>query len=146
MVVACLALLISLGGVGYAAIVLPPNSVGTREVKDGSLLRQDFKAGVLPKTTQQPKGTLMATVGPGARISLLFGGRRVSSLSAGTYKFAVDDRSKVDNFHITGPSVDRHSSVAGTGETSWTLQLARGTYRFRSDAHPKSLRGSFRIS
>jgi hypothetical protein len=49
MVVACTALLISLGGVSYAAVTLPANSVGTRQVINGSLLKKDFKSGQLPR-------------------------------------------------------------------------------------------------
>jgi hypothetical protein len=49
MVVACTALLISLGGVSYAAVTLPANSVGTRQVINGSLLKNDFKSGQLPR-------------------------------------------------------------------------------------------------
>jgi hypothetical protein len=55
LIVACLALLVALGGSSYAAIALAPNSVGTRElknnavvatkVKNRSLLRVDFKRG-----------------------------------------------------------------------------------------------------
>ena len=37
LVVACLALAMSLGGVGYAAIVLPPHSVGTAQLKDNAV-------------------------------------------------------------------------------------------------------------
>ena len=58
MVVACAALFVSLSGVGYAAIVLPANSVGTKhlkrnavtsvKVKQHSLLRSDFKRGQVP--------------------------------------------------------------------------------------------------
>jgi hypothetical protein len=44
-----LALTAALAGTGYATgFKLPPNSVTTREVKNGSLLRVDFKAGQLP--------------------------------------------------------------------------------------------------
>ena len=56
--VAYLALFVALGGTSYAAIRLPANSVGTKQVtknaivsskvRNGSLLRQDFKAGQLP--------------------------------------------------------------------------------------------------
>ena len=59
MVVACAALFVSLSGVGYAAIVLPANSVGTKhlkrnavtsaKVKKHSLLRSDFKRGQVPR-------------------------------------------------------------------------------------------------
>jgi hypothetical protein len=50
LVVAMLALLAALAGTGYATgFKLPANSVTTREVKNGSLLRIDFKAGQLPR-------------------------------------------------------------------------------------------------
>lgn len=42
LVVACLSLLISLGGVSYAAIRLPRNSVGTKQVINGSLQKVDL--------------------------------------------------------------------------------------------------------
>src|SRR5215207_1547188 len=73
MIIACVALVVALGGVSYAAGVLPKNSVGAAQlqkkavtasklrknavsaakVKDGTLLAADFKAGQLP---QGPKG------------------------------------------------------------------------------------------
>src|SRR5215471_16111352 len=67
MLVACLALVVALGGTSYAALVtVPVNSVGTQQlkanavvsskVKDGSLLATDFKAGQLPAGPQGPKG------------------------------------------------------------------------------------------
>ncbi len=66
MVVACAALIVALGGVSYAAGVLPKNSVGTAQlqknavtaakVKNSSLMAADFKAGQLPAGPQGPKG------------------------------------------------------------------------------------------
>jgi hypothetical protein len=66
MAVACAALFVSLGGVGYAAIVLPANSVGTKhlkrnavtsaKVKQHSLLRSDFKRGQIPRGPQGIQG------------------------------------------------------------------------------------------
>ena len=62
-VVAYLALFVALGGTGYAAMKLPKNSVGSKQIKSNavrsgkvknrSLLAKDFKAGQLPKG---PKG------------------------------------------------------------------------------------------
>jgi len=76
MVVAFAGLIVALGGVSYAAGVLPKNSVGTAQlktnavtraklkknaitgakVKNGSLMAADFKAGQLPAGPQGPKG------------------------------------------------------------------------------------------
>lgn len=70
-VVSCIALFIALGGASYAAIQLPKNSVGTKQVKpnainaskikDGSLSVADFKSSELsqlhgPVGPQGPKG------------------------------------------------------------------------------------------
>ena len=66
LIVACAALFVSLSGVGYAAIVLPANSVGTKhlkrnavnsaKVKKHSLLRSDFKRGQIPRGPQGAPG------------------------------------------------------------------------------------------
>ena len=66
LVVACLALAVSLSGVGYAATVLPRASVGTAQlktnavtsikVKNRSLLAVDFKRGQLPAGAPGAKG------------------------------------------------------------------------------------------
>jgi hypothetical protein len=76
MVVACVALLVALGGTGYAATVLPRNSVGTAQVKNNSLLRQDFKSGVLRPGPRGPAGPAGAAgpagpPGPSARWALV---------------------------------------------------------------------------
>ncbi len=66
LVVASLALIVSLAGTGYAVGVLPRNSVGTAQlrndavvsskVKDGSLRAADFRPGQLPAGPQGPPG------------------------------------------------------------------------------------------
>lgn len=47
-VMSTIALMVALGGTSYAAIKLPANSVTTTQVKNGSLLKKDFKAGQIP--------------------------------------------------------------------------------------------------
>jgi hypothetical protein len=57
MVIACVALLLVLGGTGYAASqALPRNSVTSVQVKDHSLLARDFKAGQIPRGPAGPAG------------------------------------------------------------------------------------------
>ena len=55
-VIATIALIVALGGTGYAATVLPANSVGTAQVIDNSLLQKDFKAGQIPAGKPGPAG------------------------------------------------------------------------------------------
>jgi hypothetical protein len=83
MVVACVALLVALGGTGYAATALPRNSVGTPQLKNNavvsakvknfSLLAVDFKRGQLPAGAQGPAGPPgpAGPAGPGARWALV---------------------------------------------------------------------------
>lgn len=106
MIVALLALFVALGGTGYAAIVLPANSVGTKQLKkkavtggkiaanavtsskvrDGSLLATDFAARQLP---QGPKGDHGDTgekgdVGPSGRDGAAIAARVRSTSSVDT--------------------------------------------------------------
>ena len=75
-VTATLALIVALGGTSYAAVILPRNSVGSKqlkkgavtnsklrtsavtsgEVRNGSLRAKDFKAGQLPAGPLDPPG------------------------------------------------------------------------------------------
>jgi hypothetical protein len=88
---------------------------------------------------------LVAKVGPRATISLRLGdGTRVVRLKAGRYTIGVADRSRHDDFHLRG-SVDRKTGIAFVGTTTWTVRLRKGTYRYLSDAHPRTLRGSFQV-
>jgi len=66
MVVACLALALSLGGTGYAVTRLPANSVSSRQVVDYSLLRRDLHAGVLAITGRPLVKVATASPSPGA--------------------------------------------------------------------------------
>ena len=74
MAVALAALMVALGGTSYAAIKLPSNSVGTKQlkrdavtgekVKDASLFANDFAPGQIPKG---PRGDAGAPGAPGAQ-------------------------------------------------------------------------------
>ncbi len=82
MVIACIALAIALGGTGYAATVLPRNSVGTAQVRNFSLLRQDFKRGQLQRGPVGPPGPA-GPAGPSARWALVRGDGTIIAQSGG---------------------------------------------------------------
>jgi hypothetical protein len=102
-----------------AALVLVPTASGGAEGK--------------PKIT--------GTVGPGFTITLKRGTAEVRTLAAGAYSFVINDRSNIHNFHLTGPGVDRKTTVAFTGAIRWTVKLRAGTYTYLCDPHSTGLMG-----
>jgi plastocyanin len=88
---------------------------------------------------------LNGTVGPGFTITLKKGNTKVSSLRAGSYTIRISDRSNIHNFHLTGPGVNKKTSVPSTGTTTWNVRLRRGTYRYVCDPHASAMKGSFRV-
>jgi NitT/TauT family transport system substrate-binding protein len=80
---------------------------------------------------------LQATVGPTVFLTLRLNGSVAKTLAAGSYTFSVTDRTTKDNFHLSGPGVNKSTSVAKVETTSWTVKLAKGSYKISSDAHPR---------
>jgi plastocyanin len=100
---------------------------------------------VVPAQAAVPK--LVGTDGPGFTISLTKGGKKVTQLKAGKYAITVNDRASFHNFHLTGPGVNKKTSVGGTGTTTWTVTLQKGkTYRFVCDPHAAQMKGSFKTT
>jgi hypothetical protein len=94
-----------------------------------------------------PTETLLGRVGPGRTISVRRqDGSRATILNRITsVRLIVSDRSRTDNFHLTGKGVNRRTGVRFRGRVTWNLKVSPGVYRFRSDRH-KSLRGSFSVT
>jgi hypothetical protein len=103
------ALVVALGGTSYAAVTLAKNSVkakhialgavGTSDVKDGSLLKKDFKAGQLPQGPQGPAGrSALTELKPGETIRGYVGGDHHSAGAAGDWRASA-------SFAIPGKSV-----------------------------------------
>jgi len=90
---------------------------------------------------------LYASVGPGFEISLTTeDGDDVTSLSPGSYKIEVDDKSDQHNFHLSGPGVDVKTEVSEVTKIDWDVDLEAGTYEFVCDPHASSMNGSFEVS
>jgi plastocyanin len=90
--------------------------------------------------------TLNGTTGPGFTITLKQGTKKVTKLKAGTYVFKISDKSNIHNFHLTGPGINKKTSVGGTGSSTWKLTLKKGTYKFICDPHATIMKGSFTVS
>src|SRR2546421_7700202 len=91
----------------------------------------------------QAASTLTGVVGPGFTITLKQGGKKVSALKAGKYTIKISDKSNIHNFHLSGPGVNKSTSVGGTGSSTWNVTLKKGTYKFVCDPHAATMKGSF---
>ena len=89
---------------------------------------------------------LTGTLGPGFTITLKQGSKTVKTLKAGTYTFKISDKSNIHNFHLSGPGVNKKTSVAGTGSSTWTVKLSKGTYKYVCDPHKTIMHGSFTVT
>jgi plastocyanin len=91
-------------------------------------------------------GKLVGTVGPGFTITLKQAGKTVTKLKAGTYTITVQDKSNIHDFHLSGPGVNKKTSVGGLGTTTWKVTLKKGTYKYVCDPHITIMHGSFKVT
>ena len=110
-----------------------------------TLMKGSFTAGNVPPPPPPPPpaGKLSGRVTSKA-ISLTNGGSKVRSLTAKKYKITVSDTSKTQNFHLSGPGLNRKTGVAAKAKATWTVTLRPGKYTYRSDKSRK-LRGTFTV-
>jgi plastocyanin len=85
--------------------------------------------------------TLTGTVGPAYTISM-----NKKTVKAGTYVIVINDHASIHDFHLTGPGVDKATSVTGTGTTKWIVKLKKGTYHFVCDPHRTIMHGVLNVT
>ena len=95
--------------------------------------------------------TLRGVVGPGYSISLRKGGHRIRSLTAGTYRVTVTDRSTLHNFTLERespkPKIEKHvTGTAFKGTKTITIRLKRGRWSFYCSVHESMMHGFFKVS
>jgi hypothetical protein len=111
-----------------------------------TLMKGSFTAGNVPPPPPPPPPAkkLSGKVTTKAISLKTASGSKVRSLNAGKYKLTVSDASKTQNFHLSGPGVNKKTGVAARTKATWTVTLKAGKYTYRSDKSNK-LRGSFRV-
>ena len=91
---------------------------------------------------------LTGTVGPGFSITLAQGGKKVSSLKAGSYTITVTDKATIHDYHLIGPGVNKViTTVPFQGKKSVTVTLKKGTYTYQCDPHAGGgMKGTFKVA
>ena len=77
-------------------------------------------------------------------VQLALASTRRAFVAAMPYTFIVSDRSAKQNFHLQGPGLNKKTGTKQVGRLSFTTNLAKGTYKYSSDANPK-LKGTFKV-
>jgi copper binding plastocyanin/azurin family protein len=90
---------------------------------------------------------LVGSVGPGFTISLKKGGAKVKTLKRGKYSITVSDKSKIHNFRLKGPGLNKVITGVGfKGTKTVTVTLKKGTYTYVCDPHATSMKGTFKVT
>ena len=109
-------------------------------------MKKTFTAGnVQPPPPPQPPVKLSGKVT--ARLISLktSSGAKVKTLVAKKFKLTVSDSSNKQNFHLTGPGVNKKTGVAAKTKATWTLTLKAGKYTYKSDKN-RRLKGTFQVT
>jgi len=113
-----------------------------------TLMKGSFTVGSVTAPPPKPKPKalpkLVGSVGASSISLTTPSGARVKRLKAGVYALVVHDRSKLQNFHLSGPGVARKTTLRFVGSRTWKLRLRAGTYAYRSDALARP-RGRFTV-
>ncbi len=108
-------------------------------------MKGSFKVGNVPDPPPPPVvRRLSASVSASAISVKTSSGAKARAVAAGSYRIAVRDTAKTQNFHLTGPGVNRKTAVAGTARATWSVRLRAGKYSYRSDKK-RRLSGSFTV-
>lgn len=94
---------------------------------------------VLPTAFAAPSATtkVSGTTGPGFTITLKKAGKKVKTLTAGTYAITVSDKSSSHDFVLTGPGV-KNRKITGLGfkgTKTVTVKLKKGKYEYYCTPH-----------
>jgi hypothetical protein len=107
-------------------------------------MRGTFTVGNVPPPPPPP-GRLTGRVTAKTITLNTSSGSRVRSIVENTYRVTVTDASKKQNFHLTGPGVNRKTGVAARTKATWTVRLRPGKYTYRSDKS-RRLRRTFTVT
>jgi hypothetical protein len=119
MLVACLALFVAMGGVGYAAVKLKPNSVKTKNIKSGAVTETKIADGAVTTSKIADKGVTSGKFFLSSVTTQNFG--MVTGPSCDTRDVAVPGLQASDYVVVTPPpgypntfTLEGHPNAAGT--------------------------------
>jgi hypothetical protein len=110
-VISLIALFIALGGTSYAALSLPKNSVGTKQLKNGAVTRAKVASGLVPTV-------MWAVVNSTGNVVRSSGGVTGSSISTGRYDIEFPRNVTACVYSATVGDTAAGSAIGQIGEAS----------------------------
>jgi Copper binding proteins, plastocyanin/azurin family len=107
-------------------------------------MKGSFTVGNVPPPPPPP-GKLSGRVSAKAITLNTASGSRVRSVVENTYKLTVRDSSNKQNFHLTGPGVNKKTGIRAKARATWTVKLQPGKYTYRSDKN-RRLKRTFTVT
>ena len=103
---------------------------------------------LLAGTSQAAAPKLIGKVGPGFTITLTSGGKKVTKLKAGSYRFVITDKSSIHDFVLAGPGGFNKelTGVAFQGTKSFTIKLKKGKWKYYCAPHQSLMFGNFVVT
>jgi plastocyanin len=112
-----------------------------------SVLAVAATGAALASTAGAKSSGLTGEVGPGYTIEVEKGNRDLKTIKAGRYSLKVEDKSAIHNFHLIGPGLNKKTTVAFKGETTWKVTLKPGRYTYQCDPHAANgMKGRFTVT
>jgi plastocyanin len=112
-----------------------------------SVLAVAVAVAALAATAGAKSAGLKGEVGPGYTIEVKKGNRDLKTIKAGKYSLKVEDKSTIHDFHLIGPGVNKKTTVAFKGETTWKITLKAGRYTYQCDPHAAGgMKGHFTVT
>ena len=107
-------------------------------------MKGSFTVGNVPPPPPPP-GKLSGKVSAKVITLNTASGSRVKSVVENIYKLTVTDSSNKQNFHLTGPGVNKKTGIRAKARVTWTVRLQPGKYTYRSDKN-RRLKRTFTVT
>ena len=90
---------------------------------------------------------LKGVTGPGFTITLKKGTAKVRTVKPGKFTITVQDKSKIHNFRLKGPGLNKQITTLGfVGTKTVTVTLRKGKYTYQCDPHAaQGMKGTFTV-
>ena len=92
--------------------------------------------------------TLVGTVGPGFKITVMMNNKVVKTLKAGAYRLVIHDKASIHAFSLDGPHgyAKDFTTVPFVGTKTFTVKLVAGKYKAYCPPHEPAMFQHFTVT